>query len=48
MPNIPGSTRHGEKMYPNWKKFRDESFERFRVAEYSYDSYVYSAQAGKK
>lgn len=35
------------KMYPGWKKFRDESFEWFRVAEYSYDSYVYSAPAGK-
>lgn len=33
------------KIYPGWKKFRDESFEWFRVAEYSYDSYMYSAQA---
>jgi TRAP-type mannitol/chloroaromatic compound transport system substrate-binding protein len=33
------------KIYPSWKKYRDESFEWFRVAEYSYDSYVYSAQA---
>jgi TRAP-type mannitol/chloroaromatic compound transport system substrate-binding protein len=31
------------KIYPGWKKFRDESHELFRVAEYSYDSYVYSA-----
>ena len=32
-------------IYPSWKKFRDESFEWFRVAEYTYDSYMYSAQA---
>jgi TRAP-type mannitol/chloroaromatic compound transport system substrate-binding protein len=36
------------KIYPGWKKFRDESYEWFRVAEYSYDSYVYSAQAAGK
>ena len=36
------------KIYPSWKKFRDESFEWFRVAEYSYDSYIYSAQAAGK
>ena len=33
------------KIYPQWKKFRDESFEWFRVAEYTYDSYNYAAQA---
>lgn len=33
------------KIYPGWKKFRDEGFEWFRVAEYSYDSFVFSAQA---
>jgi TRAP-type mannitol/chloroaromatic compound transport system substrate-binding protein len=33
------------KIYPEWKKFRDESFQWFRVAEYSYDSYNYAAQA---
>ncbi|MDP9840668.1 TRAP-type mannitol/chloroaromatic compound transport system substrate-binding protein [Neorhizobium huautlense] len=36
------------KIYPGWKKFRDESFEWFRVAEYSYDSYMYAAQASGK
>ena len=36
------------KIYPGWKKFRDESFEWFRVAEYSYDSYNYAAQAAGK
>ncbi len=33
------------KIYPGWKKFREESFEWFRVAEFSYDSYNYAAQA---
>lgn len=33
------------KIYPSWKKYRDESYEWFRVAEYSYDSYVFAAQA---
>jgi TRAP-type mannitol/chloroaromatic compound transport system substrate-binding protein len=33
------------KIYPQWKKYRDESFEWFRVAEYTYDSYNYAAQA---
>lgn len=36
------------KIYPSWKTFRDESFEWFRVAEYSYDSYVYAAQAAAR
>ncbi len=36
------------KIYPSWKKFRDEGFEWFRVAEYTYDSYVYAAQAAGK
>ncbi|MBP2234593.1 TRAP-type mannitol/chloroaromatic compound transport system substrate-binding protein [Sinorhizobium kostiense] len=36
------------KIYPQWKKFRDESFQWFRVAEYSYDSYNYAAQAAGK
>ncbi|MGI6245827.1 MAG: TRAP transporter substrate-binding protein [Pseudochelatococcus sp.] len=33
------------KIYPAWKQFRDEGFEWFRVAEYTYDSYVFAAQA---
>lgn len=36
------------KIYPRWKKFRDESFEWFRVAEYRYDNYMYVAQAAGK
>ena len=36
------------KIYPGWKKFRSEAMEWFRVAEYTYDSYNYSAQAAGK
>ncbi len=36
------------KIYPSWKKFRDEGFEWFRVAEYTYDSYVFAQQAAGK
>ncbi|UXN75325.1 TRAP transporter substrate-binding protein [Devosia sp. A8/3-2] len=32
-------------IYLSWKKFHDESFEWFHVAEYTYDSYMYSARA---
>jgi len=33
------------EIYPGWKSFRDEGMEWFRVAEYTYDSYVFGAQA---
>ncbi|QRZ14311.1 TRAP transporter substrate-binding protein (plasmid) [Paracoccus methylovorus] len=36
------------KIYPDWKKFREEGFEWFRVAEFSYDSYVFGAQAANQ
>ncbi len=36
------------KIYPACLKFRDEGFEWSRVAEYTYDSYVYAAQAAGK
>ena len=32
-------------IYPSWKKIREESYEWFRVAEYTYDSYMYAAQS---
>jgi TRAP-type mannitol/chloroaromatic compound transport system substrate-binding protein len=37
-----------KKVYEPWKKFRDESYRWFRVAEYSFDSYVYAQQAAGK
>jgi TRAP-type mannitol/chloroaromatic compound transport system substrate-binding protein len=37
-----------KKIYEPWKQFRAESFQWFRVAEYNYDSYVFSQQAAGK
>jgi TRAP-type mannitol/chloroaromatic compound transport system substrate-binding protein len=34
-----------KKVYEPWKQFRGEILQWFRVAEYSYDSYVYAQQA---
>lgn len=36
------------KIYPQWKTFRDQGMEWFRVAEFSYDSYAYAVQAAGK
>jgi TRAP-type mannitol/chloroaromatic compound transport system substrate-binding protein len=35
------------KVYEAWKKFRDEEYLWFRVAEYGYDSFVYTAPKPK-
>ena len=38
-----------KKIYEPWKKFRDEQYLWFRVAEQSYDNFVFTAdQATKK
>ncbi|WP_181703017.1 TRAP transporter substrate-binding protein [Chthonobacter albigriseus] len=37
-----------KKIYEPWKVFRKESYEWFRVAEYTFDSYVYAMQAAGK
>ncbi|MBH0239542.1 TRAP transporter substrate-binding protein [Methylobrevis albus] len=37
-----------KKVYEPWKQFRDESFQWFRVAEYTMDSYNYAMQASGK
>jgi len=34
-----------KKMYEPWKAFRSQAYEWFRVAEYTYDNYVYTQQA---
>jgi TRAP-type mannitol/chloroaromatic compound transport system substrate-binding protein len=35
-------------IYEPWKQFREESYQWFRVAEYTYDSYGYAMQAAGK
>ncbi|HYG87217.1 MAG TPA: TRAP transporter substrate-binding protein [Azospirillum sp.] len=36
------------KVYEQWRKFRDEEYLWFRVAEYSFDSFVFNSPAPKK
>jgi TRAP-type mannitol/chloroaromatic compound transport system substrate-binding protein len=37
---------HWKRVYPGWKKFRDEQFLWFRVAESTYDSYTFFSKLG--
>lgn len=39
---------HWKRIYPAWKKFRDEQFLWFRVAESSYDNYVFQSKIRNK
>jgi TRAP-type mannitol/chloroaromatic compound transport system substrate-binding protein len=36
---------HWKRIYPGWKKFRDEQYQWFRVAEYGFDNFAYSPRA---
>ncbi|WP_181706545.1 TRAP transporter substrate-binding protein [Chthonobacter rhizosphaerae] len=45
---IAESTPTFKKVYEPWAKFRTEAYQWFRVAEYTYDSYVYGQQAAGK
>ncbi len=38
---------HWKRIYPDWKKFRDEQFLWFRVAENTYDNYVFTSKVGE-
>ncbi len=37
---------HWKRIYPAWKKFRDDQFLWFRVAESAYDSYAFTSKIG--
>ena len=37
---------HWKRIYPGWKKFRDEQFLWFRVAEATYDNYAFYSKLG--
>ena len=41
---LKGKSQHWARIYPQWKKFRDEEFQWFRVAEYTYDNYVLNSK----
>jgi TRAP-type mannitol/chloroaromatic compound transport system substrate-binding protein len=38
---------HFKRIYPDWKKFRDEQFLWFRVAEQAYDNYAFNSKVGQ-
>ena len=38
---------HFARIYPDWKKFRDEQFLWFRVAEQAYDNYTFNSKIGQ-
>jgi TRAP-type mannitol/chloroaromatic compound transport system substrate-binding protein len=38
---------HFKRIYPEWRKFRDEQFLWFRVAEQSYDNYSFNSRVGQ-
>jgi TRAP-type mannitol/chloroaromatic compound transport system substrate-binding protein len=39
---LSAKSPHWRRIYPQWKKFRDEQYEWFRLAEYSFDSFAYA------
>ncbi len=39
-------SKHWARIYPDWKKFRDEQFLWFRVAESTYDNYTFNSKLG--
>jgi TRAP-type mannitol/chloroaromatic compound transport system substrate-binding protein len=42
-----GKSAHWKRIYPEWKKFRDEQFLWFRVAEQAYDNYTFNSKVGQ-
>lgn len=44
---LSAKSAHWKRIYPEWKKFRDEQFLWFRVAELSYDSYAFTSKIGR-
>ena len=43
---MSAKSAHFKRIYPEWKKFRDEQFLWFRVAEQSYDNYSFNSRIG--
>jgi TRAP-type mannitol/chloroaromatic compound transport system substrate-binding protein len=43
---LEAKSAHWKRIYPGWKKFRDEEFLWFRVAENSFDNYVFNSKIG--
>jgi TRAP-type mannitol/chloroaromatic compound transport system substrate-binding protein len=43
---LKAKSKHWARIYPEWKKFRDEQFLWFRVAESTYDNYSFFSKLG--
>ena len=44
---LKAKSKHWARIYPAWKKFRDDQYLWFRVAEFSFDNFAYSRPAAK-
>jgi TRAP-type mannitol/chloroaromatic compound transport system substrate-binding protein len=44
---LMSKSAHWKRTYPGWKKFRDEQFLWFRVAEGTYESYAFPSKLGE-
>jgi TRAP-type mannitol/chloroaromatic compound transport system substrate-binding protein len=44
---MSGKSAHFKRIYPEWRKFRDEQFLWFRVAEQAYDNYTFNSKVGQ-
>jgi TRAP-type mannitol/chloroaromatic compound transport system substrate-binding protein len=44
---LQAKSAHWKRIYPAWKKFRDEQFLWFRVAEGTYDNYAFTSKIGQ-
>jgi TRAP-type mannitol/chloroaromatic compound transport system substrate-binding protein len=44
---LKAKSKHWARIYPEWKKFRDEQFLWFRVAEHTYDTYAFNSKLGQ-
>ena len=44
---MEAKSAHFKRIYSDWKKFRDEQFLWFRVAEQTYDNYVFNSKVGQ-
>jgi TRAP-type mannitol/chloroaromatic compound transport system substrate-binding protein len=43
---LMGKSAHWKRIYPGWKRFRDDQFLWFRVAESAYDNYSFYSRLG--
>jgi TRAP-type mannitol/chloroaromatic compound transport system substrate-binding protein len=45
---LSARSAHWKRIYPEWKKFRDDQFLWARVADHAYDSYAFTSKIGTK